>query len=108
MKTSQHSFRGHWRVYSLPQFGWYRMGGERGNVEERVCGPVYERVAVVGDDGFEEVRLDELDHELDLAPATPRCWITPSSLRSVSTSTGPPRAIICAKLSCSEVVVERG
>jgi hypothetical protein len=154
MKTSQHSFRGRWRVYSLPQFGWYRMGGEayrlfhplrathadygrdyagvfqgelqgcgcqgnielaaytlhgadlfnhlfwclpvlvacvgvgafgqdaaavrggveccystlRGNVEERVCGPVYERVAVVGDDGLEEVRLDEPDHELDRAP----------------------------------------
>src|SRR5918994_4460496 len=40
----------------------------RGNVEERVCGPIHERVAVVGDDGLEEVCLDEPDHELDRAP----------------------------------------
>src|SRR5215203_1897906 len=30
-------------------------------------------------------------------PATPTCWIIPSRLRLISTSTGPPGAIMCSK-----------
>src|SRR5215217_396400 len=74
-----------------------------GNFEERVCGPVHERVAVVGDDGLEEVRLDEPDHEVYRPPRDSEVLDHSFflELRPVSTSTGPPSDIMCSKLSCS-------